>query len=65
MGLTRRMARILLRAMKPLTADLRLRNPEWGVRDVEEVADLARANGLDLVERVPMPANNLSLVFRR
>ena len=45
--------------------DLRLRNPEWGVRDVGEVADLARANGLDLVERVPMPANNLSLVFRR
>ena len=45
--------------------DLRLRNPEWGVRDVGEVADLARAHGLDLVERVPMPANNLSLIFRR
>ncbi|QRM27627.1 DUF938 domain-containing protein [Microvirga sp. VF16] len=45
--------------------DLRLRNPEWGVRDVGEVADLARAHGLGLVERVPMPANNLSLIFRR
>ncbi len=45
--------------------DLRRRNPEWGVRDVGEVADLARAHGLELVERVPMPANNLSLVFRR
>lgn len=45
--------------------DLRRRNPEWGVRDLEAVADLARDHGLDLVERVQMPANNLSLVFRR
>ncbi|QRM34494.1 DUF938 domain-containing protein [Microvirga sp. VF16] len=45
--------------------DLRRRNPEWGVRDLEAVADLARAHGLDLVERAQMPANNLSLVFRR
>ena len=45
--------------------NLRLRNPEWGVRDIEEVADLARTYGLDLVEQVLMPANNLSLVFRR
>ena len=45
--------------------DLKLRNPEWGVRDVGEVADLARASGLNLDERVLMPANNLSLVFRR
>jgi SAM-dependent methyltransferase len=45
--------------------DLRLRNPEWGVRDLESVEDLAREHGLDLVERVQMPANNLGLVFRR
>ncbi|MBM1171530.1 DUF938 domain-containing protein [Microvirga arabica] len=45
--------------------DIRRRNPEWGVRDLEEVADLARAHGLDLAERIAMPANNLSLVFRR
>lgn len=45
--------------------DLRRRNPEWGVRDLEEVADLASTHGLELVERIPMPANNLSLVFRR
>ena len=46
-------------------ADLRRRHPEWGVRDLEEVADLARAHGLELVERIPMPTHNLSLVFRR
>ncbi|MFC5481432.1 DUF938 domain-containing protein [Microvirga aerilata] len=45
--------------------NLKLRNPEWGVRDIGEVADLARTYGLDLVERVVMPANNLTLVFRR
>jgi cyclopropane fatty-acyl-phospholipid synthase-like methyltransferase len=45
--------------------DLRWRNPEWGVRDLEHVTELARAHGLVLVERIRMPANNLSLVFRR
>jgi cyclopropane fatty-acyl-phospholipid synthase-like methyltransferase len=46
-------------------ASLRGRNPEWGVRDVGEVAELARRHGLALVERIAMPANNLSIVFRR
>jgi hypothetical protein len=54
-----------LRAMKPSTRDLRRRNPEWGVRHLEEVAELAEAHGLELIERIAMPANNLSLVFQR
>jgi len=45
--------------------DLRQRNPDWGIRDLEEVVKLAGAHGLELAERIPMPANNLSLVFRR
>jgi len=45
--------------------DLRRRNPEWGVRDLEAVANLASSHGLELVERIPMPANNISVVFRR
>jgi Protein of unknown function (DUF938) len=44
---------------------LRARNREWGVRDLDEVAALASRHGLALEERVAMPANNLSLVFRR
>ena len=44
---------------------LRARNREWGVRDLDEVAALARRHGLVLEERVAMPANNLSVVFRR
>ena len=46
-------------------ADLRARDPGWGVRDVEAVSQAALAQGLSLVARVPMPANNLSLVYRR
>jgi hypothetical protein len=46
-------------------ASLRDRDPEWGVRDTADVRSLAHNNGFDFVERVAMPANNLSLVFRR
>lgn len=45
-------------------SNLRQRNPQWGVRDVGDVCNLAQQHGLALVERVTMPANNLSLVFR-
>jgi SAM-dependent methyltransferase len=45
-------------------ASLRAYDPQWGVRDLREVADLARRHGLDLVERVAMPANNLSVIVR-
>ena len=46
-------------------ASLRSRNPAWGLRRLDEVTDLAASHGLILAERVAMPANNLSLVFRR
>lgn len=43
--------------------DLRARNPEWGIRWLEDVAVEARRAGLALRERHAMPANNLLLVF--
>jgi SAM-dependent methyltransferase len=46
-------------------ASLRARNPSWGVRDVDDVAAVAKRHGLHLHDTAPMPANNLSLVFRR
>jgi SAM-dependent methyltransferase len=45
--------------------DLRARDPRWGVRDLETVSAEAARHGLAFVERVPMPANNQSVVWRR
>jgi hypothetical protein len=44
---------------------LRSRNPDWGIRDLEEVQAAALACELALEERIAMPANNLLLLFRR
>ena len=44
---------------------LRARDPAWGLRDLAEVRRLAESAGLDLASRHEMPANNLTLVFRR
>lgn len=46
-------------------ASLRAQNPEWGVRDLDVVAVRARETGFELVETVDMPANNLSVVWRK
>jgi hypothetical protein len=46
-------------------ANLRARNAAWGVRDLDEVTALARLQGFELAETVTMPANNLTVVFRR
>lgn len=46
-------------------ASLRSRNPEWGVRDLDEVAALARNHGFALGEVAAMPANNLTVAFVR
>lgn len=44
---------------------LRARNPLWGVRDLEAVAEAAAKEGLLLERKVTMPANNFSLLFYR
>ena len=46
-------------------ADLRARNPAWGLRRREDVAREAARAGLLLRERVAMPANNVLLVWGR
>ena len=46
-------------------ADLRARNPSWGVRDLEAVAALAATHGFGAPSVTEMPANNLTVVFRR
>jgi SAM-dependent methyltransferase len=44
---------------------LKSRNAEWGLRNLEDVAALAYAHGFSSPEITEMPANNLSVVFRR
>ncbi len=44
-------------------ASLRAENPAWGVRDLDELTALAAAAGFARTALVPMPANNLSVVF--
>jgi SAM-dependent methyltransferase len=46
-------------------ASLRERDPEWGVRDIEALEQLAASAGLVLIETAAMPANNFTLVFAR
>jgi len=42
---------------------LQFRNPDWGVRNLEDVVELAEQHQLNLHKIIPMPANNLSLIF--
>lgn len=41
------------------------RDPSWGIRNLEDVIDVANENGLHLQEVVPMPANNFSVIYKK
>jgi hypothetical protein len=45
--------------------DLRHRNPDWGLRHLEQVDHAAMAQGLEPARLVEMPANNIMRVYRR
>ena len=45
-------------------ADLKRRDPRWGLRRVEDFAAAAASKGLELVETRTMPANNLMLLLQ-
>lgn len=44
---------------------LRSQDPDWGIRDLNDVTELGEDCGLTRETVAQMPANNLSLVFRR
>jgi SAM-dependent methyltransferase len=46
-------------------ASLRARDPAWGVRDLDDVMMLAARHGFGQPDVIAMPANNLTVVFRR
>jgi len=45
--------------------NLRARDPDWGLRQLDDVVAEAERHGLVLDKVVPMPANNLSVIFRK
>ncbi|MBW4429073.1 MAG: DUF938 domain-containing protein [Nostoc desertorum CM1-VF14] len=44
---------------------LRAQNPEWGIRNLDDVVAVASAQNFILKQTYQMPANNLSVVFQR
>lgn len=46
-------------------ASLRAENPDWGVRDIADLARPGERAGVPLTEAVPMPANNFTLIFEK
>ena len=44
---------------------LKSQDTGWGVRDLNEVSAVARQHGFRLSAKLAMPANNLSVIFRR
>ncbi len=57
------------RALEPsnlaFDESLRLRNAEWGLRELDDVIALAELAGFGVPGVTEMPANNLSVIFRR
>ncbi|MEB3174404.1 MAG: DUF938 domain-containing protein [Cyanobacteriota bacterium] len=64
-GPYRRRNRALEPSNEAFDLSLRQRNPLWGLRELETVAALAQTEGFTLAATVPMPAQNLSLIFTR
>ena len=44
---------------------LKIQNDLWGIRDLEEVTDEAKKNGFFQEDIINMPANNLSIIYRK
>ena len=55
----------LLGSPEAFDRSLRDRNPNWGLRNLETVAEMAKSVGFSAPAITEMPANNLSVVFRR
>lgn len=44
---------------------LKSRDSQWGVRDLEDVIEVAKKEGMTFDSYIEMPANNLSVLFRK
>ncbi len=50
---------------KLFDASLKSQDPNWGIRDLEEINNLALVNGFNLPKLFEMPKNNYSLVYNK
>ena len=64
-GPFRQSAKALAPSNAAFDGDLRNRDPRWGLRDLDEVSVCADSFGFVLDRVVDMPANNLSVIFRK
>ena len=64
-GPYRRTGTVLEPSNAAFDADLRRRDPAWGLRLLEDVVECAALHGLRLDRVVEMPANNLTVVLRK
>jgi hypothetical protein len=64
-GPYRRAGRALEPSNAAFDADLRMRDERWGIRDLDAVIACADDHGLRFADLIDMPANNLSVVFRK
>lgn len=64
-GPYRRQGQPLVQSNVEFDASLKARNPEWGIRLLEDLTSLAEHSGLELTSVTDMPANNLGVVFTR
>jgi SAM-dependent methyltransferase len=64
-GPYRRGGRHTVPSNEKFDADLRAHDPEWGLRDVDEVSEIGDRAEFTLAEIVDMPANNFSVIFRK
>jgi len=44
---------------------LRNQNPEWGIRNLNDLQSLAVEHGLRFIKTIAMPANNMSVIFKK
>lgn len=44
---------------------LRSQNPQWGLRDIKDLTELAKENHLRLEEIIDMPSNNKCIVWKK
>ncbi len=44
---------------------LKSRNPQWGIRQLEDVSAVAKQNSLHLKQVIEMPANNLAVILEK